>query len=147
MIIRFHFHRHTSIFAKLIRWRTGSDINHTSVEYNGKFYDANTGRRLQAFDKPDVGIVDTVSIWIPEHRKNDVEKFLEETLGSKYDYLAIWNFITNKLNQDKKRWFCSEHSFKVFQLAIGDITQPKKLVTPEQMRLACKYYSLGINHS
>ena len=143
-IITFHFHRHTSLFAKLIRWRTGSDINHSSIEFDGVFYDANAGRRLRASSKPDVGIVESIQFWVSGAEEIAISGFLKDTVGAKYDNRAIINFILNKMDQKEKRWFCSEHGYEVFKILVNDRYTPRKLVSPEMLRWACRYYRLGI---
>lgn len=118
--LRFHFHRTNTLAALLIRWKTNSVFNHTSVELNGYFYDAKLGRPLKRLTMRTAGIKETVEFDISSiDLLIQIRAELESHVGKHYDLKAMFGFALGNNKQSKRNTYCSELTMIVLRILSG----------------------------
>lgn len=107
--VKVRFLRSHDIFGLLIRIFTWSKWNHVAIEVDGWAYEAMVGRgvrRINDYFYPKWDSEDSISVDVPDSKKATF--FLEEQLGKKYDWMAIFAYPFRTSWQSPHRWFCSE---------------------------------------
>lgn len=141
-VLRFHFHRTKTPIGALIRWRTLSEFNHTSVEFNGYTYDAKLGRPLKRLNKPSKGIVETIEFEIMNiDTIIQIRAELESHVGRDYDVAAMFGFAFNIDTQSRRRTYCSELTMLILAIIMGGRAKPfPYLISPKDAYVAVLSY-------
>ena len=137
-MVKFHFYKGKSIISKIIKWKTGGNYSHVSIEIDGTVYEAWEKNGViksndpLAYHTPGTPI-NTLQVEMKKEKLEEFKLFLIEQLGKKYDWKAIlFGFVKNKKIEDKNRWFCSELADMFFTFQLGtSYNLPKKLVSPQ----------------
>lgn len=146
-IIKFHFHRKKGIISKIIQWKTGSRISHVSIEVRGWYYHALANKRFFRTQERFNDIYESLEIEASSEAAKLSELYLTKFLGSLYDYKSIFGFMLNEPKQSNGRVYCSEIANTVLEYIIPGEVNYKKLISPEDIRIAIIYYNLGLNRS
>lgn len=119
-----------SLIGKLIRWRTGSKVNHSSLVLRFSEYDSDTPRRF-TMEALEHGVVlnllsrrleahDGEVWWYPLksgisllNRKIIGERALS-MVGIPYDFSSIVKQIIGKVSTDARKLFCSEMCYMAY---------------------------------
>jgi hypothetical protein len=142
--VTFHFHKNKGIISQIVQWRTASGISHVSVEVRGFSYNAYVDSRFYKSPHRADDIVESYSICCTTEQVDAIEELLNKQLFAMYDYKSILGFILNKSIQSKGRVYCSEIAYLVLQLIAPGKLNYKKLITPEDIRVAVIYFLKGI---
>ena len=118
--------RSNSLIGSLIRWRTGSNVNHSSLvmrfsEYQGldrRRYTTEAlehgtvlnllSRRLEAFDG-ECWWLTLKDEW--NEKRQAIGESALSLIGIPYDYGSIFRQIFGKVSADARALFCSEYCF------------------------------------
>lgn len=142
MVVKFHFHSTPTITGKLIRFWTGSKVNHVSVQVGPYYYDTNYGQKLKCRTRPVSKAVETYSFEISDlGDRLRVSNYINSSIGTKYDYLALVGFLVNKRKENKRRLYCSEFAANVLSLFLPNSIKHRRLLSPESLRVALEYMS------
>ena len=102
-----------SLISKAIRWQTRSPFSHIAVELDDKTV-------VEAWHKG--GVVHTSSFRavhtpgtevvafniIQPYNAYEVERFLLDQVGKKYDFQSVFRFVSRRKAPANDKWFCSE---------------------------------------
>lgn len=117
-----------NFYDKLIRWWTNSKYSHVELAANDGWWYTSSPR--------DGGVVKRKMGYNSEHwqfvpvrlTKSEVEKFYQETKGSKYDWLGIvFSQVLPLKQHSKQKWFCSEWCGSVLGYANSNQLSPEDL--------------------
>lgn len=141
--IKFHFHSRDGFISKLVEWRTGSHISHVSIEVRGWHYNAFLQTRFYKTQELGPGVDETHEISVSKELADDAEKILNDFVGSLYDFKSLFGFLFNINRQSRGRVYCSEIANTILELVIPGEVKNKKLISPEDVRIALLYYNKG----
>ena len=119
--VKIHLFRGTGLVGWFIRWRTWRPYAHAAIEVDGILYEAVEN----PFPKGSVIKNDVSEAWIPGRQEpaitlvpeqlsdtniQKLKNFLEEAVGTPYDYWAVIAFLSRKKERvtSKSKYFCSE---------------------------------------
>lgn len=107
----------TSLTSRLIRWRTWSDISHTSAFLPGgldqviEAWGGSVARRHWTRSHTPGTRIDLFRVACSLAQQHRFYEFLHQQVGKPYDYFAILGFATRARLQSNQAWFCSELVF------------------------------------
>lgn len=99
-----------------VRWQTRSPYAHVALQFGDIFYESHPWRggficcEMTAADYA----ADAFGIEVPKHVYASMERWAESHVGDKYDWVAIFRFISRRRWQSNRRWICSEWIFRDF---------------------------------
>ena len=143
-----------SIIGKLIRWKTGKDVNHTSLllrlnEFRGladrvfTLESLGSGIELHLLSER-IGSFKGSIYWYqlkPEYDKyrKDISAWALKQIDKKYDYPGLFANLFGKVNLDSKLYFCSEFVHTAYK-EVGLICNTEASVPGEfdKYNLHCK---------
>jgi hypothetical protein len=143
-VITFHFHRSSTIFGKLVEWRTGSHVAHVSIEVRGYHYNAFLDKRFYRTTELGKNRVESYSFMVSKEVAANAVTILERAIGKLYDVRSMFGFLFNINRQSRGRVYCSEIANDVFELIVPGTVKFNRLISPEIMRIAMLYYSKGL---
>jgi hypothetical protein len=115
----FHFYRTNTPLAKTIRFVSGGECNHVSVQIGGYIYESNpiagVTRRRADMDMRNP----SVSISFGNLDEEEMTCFLEEQIGKKYDYVGALSFLWVFFRPRIGRWYCSELGMVALMKGLG----------------------------
>lgn len=115
-----------SWLSKLIKWRTWSDVSHSSVFLPDPNNDDKPGKivieawRQGVVQRPwHIGHkkgtkIKVYSVECTTIQQGEFYTWISDRVGDKYDPLALIGFVTRTHMQDSSRWICSELIFEGF---------------------------------
>jgi hypothetical protein len=119
-----------SLVGGIIRWKTGSDVNHSSMVIRLSEYEGEERRRFHT-EAMERGVypnllsarLDTFKgkvWWLPlkdewDPKRVGIGRRLTEMWGREYDYGSLFRQLMGAVNADGKQLFCSEACY----LALG----------------------------
>jgi len=118
--------RSPSIIGRLIRWKTGSNVNHSSMVIRLKEYEGRERRRwtTEALEHGTVlnllsrrlNDFDGECWWYPlkdewNEKRGEVGERSVYFIGIKYDYKSLFAQLFSKVSADARRLFCSEYCY------------------------------------
>jgi len=111
-----------SWLSKAIRWQTRGEYSHAAwLCPDGAVYEAwSRGGVVRSKDLSEIHTpgteIDLFSVIVDGA---DVEMFLQDQVGKKYDFRSVTGFMTRRpeLPQDQDKWFCSELIFAAIAFA------------------------------
>jgi len=142
-VVTFHYHDSKGILARLIKWRTSSDIHHVGVEFRGLWHQALLGYEVVAepFNRRDA--VTSESFTVTPEQAKQVQEILSKAIGSNYDNRAVLGFLLNRKLQNGKTYFCSELANECLQVVMPTEQRSTKLISPDKVRTMLRYFNLG----
>lgn len=110
--IKILLYRGTGLVSRVIRWRTWGDYAHVAMLVRGTVYESvegsgviKTGHSVHLDNRKPTKVL---QLELPTVVVDKLVEWCESRVGDKYDYTAIWGFITRLDRQDNGKWFCSE---------------------------------------
>ena len=114
-------YRGRGLLCWFIRWQTRSPYSHVALQFGSIAYESypwkkpGKPRGLIEFDMTDADYAaDAFGIEVPEHVYVSMERWAESHVGDRYDWLAIFRFISRRRYTSNDKWICSEWIFKDF---------------------------------
>lgn len=106
-------------------WRGG--FSHVGIIVNGVMYETSPtlGNLSKVDHDRDHEQWEYIKIHIPNGNIFHLVEFLESQLGKPYDWLGITGFVLPFINDDDKKWFCSEYVITGLQMV--DVPRVKHL--------------------
>lgn len=103
------FGRSNTLSSWAIRTFTWSRWSHCGVILDNKVYEATVknGVSVSTLDDFKARYTETIIVELP--CEDGWEERLNSQLGTKYDWLAVINFVFRRNWKDDKKWFCSEY--------------------------------------
>lgn len=117
--------RSESLIGALIRWRTLSEWNHSSLVVSFQEYQGTEGRRFTTEALSDGVVLNLLSNRLERHKGNvwwyplDEEKcpvkrpnigeLALKYIGTGYDYQSILRLVLRRVSNDAAKLFCSEY--------------------------------------
>ena len=117
-----------SMLGRLIRWKTGKDVNHTALIIEADFLG---DKRLMLLEALGAGIApnflsnritdfDGEIYWLKLQkewgsRKIDIMREALKYVGTPYDYGSIFKQLFRRVSVDFNKLFCSEFGYNVLQ--------------------------------
>jgi uncharacterized protein YycO len=131
MTLYLQLHKGTGLFSRLIRWQTRSPYSHASVWFyeaadpdGGVVIESMEGvgvRSIPAIGYRDARQSGTIMLYrVPSLTDGQIAKirsFMEGQIGLKYDWAAVFKFVTRRKHAHDDKWFCSELVFAAFKEA------------------------------
>ncbi len=143
-----------SLFGALIRWRTKSNVNHSSLVIRLKEYEGLEGRRWTTEAMGHGTVLNLLSRRLETHKgecwwypladswdllRGDVGAWAMEQIGIPYDFGSIAKQIIGCVSADARELFCSEYCFLSYGLKgkapnpgempdLGIFKEPVKLI-------------------
>jgi len=149
-IVKFHFFEGRGIASSIIKWRTCGRFSHIAMELDGIVYEAKEGlgvvKSYSPYEHNEMG---TLKLMIDIDMKSyenwqNFKMSLEDKLGCKYDWYAIFNFFGTWNKQNPDKWFCSELGDTVFPFLVKDYISDGGLVSPDLLSEKLQSYNLGV---
>lgn len=124
-------HKGSSIVSRLIKWQTRSQYSHASVWFvagddiaGGTVIESVEGHGVRALpadrfaqDRAEGRISVYAIPTLTTTQARAVRDYMTTEIGRKYDWRAVFKFITRRTHGSDDRWFCSELVFAAFQHA------------------------------
>ncbi len=104
----------------LVRWQTRSKYGHVAVKApDGAVYEALANRGIVCWPhgRPDECLADAFEITVLADTAEQIEDWLKDQVGKRYDWLALLRFISRRRWYNNDKWFCSELAFAAFEQA------------------------------
>ena len=134
--------RSNSLLGKLIRWKTGAKVNHSSLVIRMKEYEG-LERRVFTTEALEHGIILNLlskrlqdhagSVWwyplkvYMNEKRQSIGEEAFRYMGIGYDYLSLFKQIIGKVNVDAKKLFCSEYVYLCYGY-IGKAPNPGEMM-------------------
>jgi hypothetical protein len=121
-----------SFIGKAIRWKTGNDVNHTSMVIQLPNYKTITEPHLYIMEAnangTELNLLSKVlenykgrAYWMKLHAADTQRKMLSDWMlehtGIPYDYKSLFHNLIGKVSADANRLFCSETAFLALKFA------------------------------
>jgi len=106
--------------GRLVRWQTRAKYGHVAVKApNGAVYEAlaRPGVVCWPRGRSDKCLADAFEIIVSAETTEQIETWLKEQVGKRYDWLALLRFISRRRWYSNDKWFCSELVFESFRQA------------------------------
>lgn len=112
----------TSLTSRLIRWRTWSDVSHTSAFLPGgeeviEAWGGGVARRSWREGHTLGTKIAVYRVPCTIDQRREFYDFMHAQIGKRYDYTGILGFITRARSECKEKWFCSEVVFAAAEKA------------------------------
>ena len=110
--IKFLFYKPKNICGYLISWQTRGKYSHVSCLLNNKIIiesiekNGVIERNINGLDL--LADIYILNICIQQEKIENIQKWLLNQVGKKYDWLAILRFLSRRKMQNNNKWFCSE---------------------------------------
>jgi len=131
MTLYLQLHKGTSFFSRLIRWQTRSPYSHASVWFaddselgTGVVIESMEGhgvRKIPADWHAAARQAGTIMLYrVPSLTDGQIAtilSFMHGEIGKKYDWAAVFKFVTRRKHAHDDKWFCSELVFEAFKEA------------------------------
>ncbi len=116
-------HHGTSWLSSLIKWQTRGRYSHASLLLpDGAHVEAREGRgvvRHRGFTAPQGETADVFELLITAEQAEAIEAFILGELGAKYDWRAVFSFVSRSTPKGASadKWFCSEFVVSALEAA------------------------------
>lgn len=143
--ILFYGHKSKGLIALLIRWKIGSAINHISIGLNGLYFESTAlknGVTVSTKMRDDITI--SQPLLITDKEREACSKYLEDSIGKEYDFLAFGSIAFNKNKQNDSKVFCNEFAAGIFDILGIDYKISDKLTSPKDFLYFVKGLNQGI---
>jgi uncharacterized protein YycO len=131
MTLYIQLHKGRSFFSRLIKWQTRSPYSHASVwfvdhadPHGGVVIESMEGKGVRAVPADWYGALRAeghIALYtVPSLTDGQIaliRSFMEGQIGLKYDWHAVFKFVTRRAHAHDDKWFCSELVFDAFKEA------------------------------
>lgn len=140
--IQFYGHKSSGLIALLIRWKIGSAINHISIGINGSYFESTALKNgvTASYEMRD-DIIMSQPLFVTEEEHKECIKYLENSVGKEYDFMAFTSLALNKSKQSDSKVFCNEFAAGILNILNIDYKISKNLASPKDFL----YFIKGIN--
>lgn len=140
--IEFYGHESKGIIAAMIRWRIISSINHISIGAGSLVYESTAlANGVTVSKKKRKDIIMTEAFIVTDDEYVKILKYLNDSVGTEYDFSAFPSFLLNKTRQNDSKMFCNEFAAGILKIAGIDYKISENLSSPKDFM----YLVRGIN--